>query len=76
ITPPMPPGPITDQPMGIVSANVLAPGQCQTLSKTFSAWAPSPGAWYLGAAADPNNSRPEFFDDNNTRVGSVLSVTP
>jgi hypothetical protein len=62
--------------MGIVSANVLAPGQCQTLSKTFSAWAPSPGAWYLGAAADPNNSRPEFFDDNNTRVGSVLSVTP
>ncbi len=76
IIPPNPPGPTTDQPLGMLYASYLNPGQCQTLSQSVSAWVPTAGAWYLGAAADPGNSRPELLEDNNTRAGTIMSVTP
>jgi subtilase family serine protease len=74
MTPPMPSGPMTDYPLGMMSTLYLDPGQCQTLSRWVSASVPSEGAWYLGAAADPGNYRPESFEDNNTLAGTRLGV--
>ncbi|PTL80344.1 hypothetical protein DAT35_29625 [Vitiosangium sp. GDMCC 1.1324] len=74
ITPTTTPGPTTDQPLGRMPTSYLSPGQCQTLSMSTSAWAPSEGAWYLGAAADPSNYRPELIEDNNTLAGSRIGV--
>jgi hypothetical protein len=77
ITPPTPwtpPGPTTDQPLGIMSTQSLNPGQCQTLSRWVSAHVPSEGAWYLGAMADPYNNRPEPLENNNTLAGTRMGV--
>ncbi|MFL5350994.1 CARDB domain-containing protein, partial [Archangium sp.] len=74
ITPPTTPGPTTDQPLGRMPTSFLNPGQCQTLSMSTSAWVPSNGAWYLGAAADPSNSRPELIEDNNALAGTRMGV--
>jgi subtilase family serine protease len=75
ITPTMQPGPATDQPLGMTPSAFLNPGHCQTFSLSFTAWVPNAGAWYLGAVADSGNYRPEFFEDNNSRVGTLMSVT-
>ncbi|WP_257446546.1 CARDB domain-containing protein [Archangium lipolyticum] len=76
ITPRTPYGPSPEQPLGTVPSAFLNPGQCQTLSLGVQASAPYTGAWYLGAAADPDDSRTEFFEDNNTRASAVISITP
>jgi len=34
------------------------------------------GSYYLGAAADFHNARPELIEDNNTKAGNVINVTP
>ncbi|WP_309895417.1 CARDB domain-containing protein [Archangium sp.] len=76
ITPAMPPGPLTDQPLGMTPMAYLNPGQCQTFTQSFTAWVPNPGAWYLGAVADSRSGRPELLEDNNSRAGTLMSVTP
>jgi subtilase family serine protease len=76
ITKAMPPDPMTDQPLGMTPMAYLNPGQCQTFTQSFTAWVPNPGAWYLGAVADPSNGRPELLEDNNSRAGTLMSVTP
>ena len=56
-----------------------APGETPALratSRTVTASAPSSGGYYLGAAADPYGSRPELIEDNNTKAGTFISVTP
>ncbi|HEX8826061.1 MAG TPA: CARDB domain-containing protein, partial [Archangium sp.] len=74
ITPTNSPDPSTDQPLGYVYGNYLEPGQCRTLTQSFSAWVPSSGPWYLGAVADPVNSRPELIEDNNTLAGTRVGI--
>ncbi|MDC0712361.1 CARDB domain-containing protein [Stigmatella sp. ncwal1] len=74
ISPPVPPGPPTDFPLGNAHSGYLAPGQCQTLSISGSAWSPAPGAYYLGAVVYPLNGRPELIEDNNTLAGSRIGI--
>ncbi|HEX8823191.1 MAG TPA: CARDB domain-containing protein, partial [Archangium sp.] len=76
ITPTMTPDPTSDQPVGFFHVEDLDPGQCQTVTQSVNAWVPSSGAWYLGAATNPSGYHPELIEDNNTRAGTILSVTP
>jgi hypothetical protein len=54
----------------------LNPGQCTSLSLEGRAYVPEQGAYYLGAVVDPDNSRPELFEDNNAKAGTLLTLTP
>ncbi|QSQ20700.1 hypothetical protein JY651_36530 [Pyxidicoccus parkwayensis] len=72
ITPAAPPGPNTDQPVGMASV-FLAAAECRTLTVTGYASGPE-GAFYLGAVVDPRNSTAELLEDNNTRAGSRIGV--
>jgi subtilase family serine protease len=80
IQPPMPPGPPEDSFVGNIATPYLSPGQCATVAVPGNAHPPpsnSPPlveAWYLGAVVDPNRSRPELIEDNNTSSGYLLGV--
>jgi subtilase family serine protease len=72
-TPPLPP---EDFYLGTLPAVTLAPGACSTRSLTVNANVPTSGRYYLGAVADPYNSRTELIEDNNTRAGTYMTVNP
>jgi subtilase family serine protease len=74
ITVPSNPGPYTDQPAGIASSEFLEPGACQTLSVEGQAAVFQPGAYYLGAVADPRGNVAEVRETNNSKVGNRLGV--
>ncbi|WP_164017782.1 CARDB domain-containing protein [Pyxidicoccus trucidator] len=74
ITPPVPPNPPTDLPVGLLPFPPLEPGQCQTQQVQTWGAAPTEGTWYLGAAVDPLNGTPELIEDNNTRASSRIGV--
>ncbi|SEU17964.1 CARDB domain-containing protein [Stigmatella erecta] len=74
ISPPVPPGPPTDIPLGSAYTDYLFPGQCQTLSIPSSSWGPPQGAYYLGAVVDPQNDRTELIEDNNSLAGSRIGI--
>ncbi|KFE60903.1 hypothetical protein DB31_4816 [Hyalangium minutum] len=76
ITPNGPTGPSPDSFVGYVGTPYLNPGQCQTLTVSGSASVPSAGAYSLGAVVDPINNQPELIDDNNIKVGTLVSITP
>jgi subtilase family serine protease len=76
IRPPTPPAPPEDHYLGMVSSGLLNPGACITRSVVVNAYAPNTGSYYLGAVADPYNARVELIEDNNTRAGTLMSVTP
>jgi subtilase family serine protease len=76
LTPNGPMGPSPDSFLGYASTATLNPGQCQTLYVTGPASVPMAGAYYLGAVVDPQNGFPELFEDNNSKVGTFVSVTP
>ncbi len=71
ITPPAASASSTDTFVAGAPTVYLQPGQCQTLSMTGPASVPAEGPYYLGAAVDPTDSRPELIEDNNTRVSSA-----
>lgn len=62
------------------STGVLNPGQCVTLTLSGNAYPPrpyiTPGSYYLAAVVDPYNYVPELVENNNTRVDSIISLTP
>jgi len=70
-------GPGEDVRLSGTPLQYLDPGECRTLSLNawFSSSTPE-GAYYLGAVADPDNTRPELIEDNNTKTGNVINVTP
>jgi subtilase family serine protease len=72
-TPPLPP---EDYYLGSLPAVSLAAGACSTRSVTVNAYVPTSGSYYLGAVADPYNSRMELIEDNNTKAGTYMSVLP
>jgi subtilase family serine protease len=76
IRPPTPPGPPEDYYLGSVTGVSLGVGVCSTRTVTLNANAPTTGSYYLGAAADPFNMRSELIEDNNTRAGTYMSITP
>jgi subtilase family serine protease len=61
--------------LGVIQGVLLNRGQCITRSLVVNANAPT-GSYYLGAVVDPQNTRSEFFEDNNTFAGQYLSLTP
>ena len=69
-------GPYEDVRLAASDILYLEPGQCQTvdLQSTVSAYRAE--AYYLGAVADYDNARPELIEDNNTKAGNVINVTP
>jgi subtilase family serine protease len=75
---PSPSTPPEDALLGSTFTPSLSPGQCATVAVSGNAWPPpSPtpeGAWYLGAAVDPGNARPELIESNNTNAGYRLGV--
>jgi subtilase family serine protease len=73
---PAAPLPPEDYYLGTLPGVSLAPGACTTRSLTVSANVPTSGSYYLGAVADPYNSRIELIEDNNTKAGTYMSVTP
>jgi hypothetical protein len=75
ITPAWPePGPDVDVSISI-SIDELGPGQCQTVTIPGRAHV-SEGTYYLGAFVDEYGSNNELFEDNNTQVGTLISVLP
>jgi subtilase family serine protease len=62
--------------LGSLAGVTLTPGTCTTRIVTLAANVAAPASYYLGAVADPYNSRVEFLEDNNTRAGTYMSVTP
>ncbi|QSQ26699.1 hypothetical protein JY651_17970 [Pyxidicoccus parkwayensis] len=71
------PGQVEDSAVGFTPVGTLAPGQCTTVSLSGNAYPPPPGAdgaYYLGAIVDPDNTRVELLEDNNTNAGSLLGV--
>ncbi|RKH12468.1 hypothetical protein D7V97_08315 [Corallococcus sp. CA053C] len=76
ITPNGPTGPSPDFFVGYVSLPYLNPGQCQVLTVSGPASVPTTGLYYAGAVVDPQSSIAELIDDNNTRAGTRVSVTP
>jgi subtilase family serine protease len=73
---PSPTQPPEDYYLGVLPGVNLAPGACSSHTVTLTANAPTPASYYLGAVADPYNQRTEFLEDNNTRAGTYMSVTP
>ncbi|GMT99022.1 hypothetical protein KH5H1_31410 [Corallococcus caeni] len=77
---PMPGSPTPTQLLvGSVPVPSLEAGQCRTLrTQTFAQLPPAasqPGQpLYLGAIIDPDQTRPELREDNNTRVAGRLSL--
>jgi subtilase family serine protease len=72
-TPPIPP---EDFYLGTLTGVSLSAGACSTRSLVVNATAPSTGSYYLGAVADAANAHSELIEDNNTKAGTYLSVTP
>ncbi len=62
----------SDVRLGSAPLPSLAEGECVTRDVLVNP--PSPGAWFLGAIADPFNSEPEFFESNNARAGELFGV--
>ncbi|MFL5349964.1 MAG: CARDB domain-containing protein, partial [Hyalangium sp.] len=71
---PTPPGPPEDFFLGTVPSGSLATGACITRSLSVTAPSVPDGAYYLGAVADPNNTRSELIEDNNAKAGNVIGV--
>ncbi|MDY7227028.1 CARDB domain-containing protein [Hyalangium rubrum] len=71
-----PMGPSPDTLMGYKSTATLSAGQCQVLSVVGPAYVPGTGKYYVGAVADPYSDLQEMFEDNNTKVGTLVTVTP
>jgi hypothetical protein len=71
---PVVPGPTEDIYLGSVTGVALTPGQCLTKALSVTAPSVSDGAYYLGAIADPLNSRPELIEDNNASAGNRIGV--
>ncbi|HYH99143.1 CARDB domain-containing protein, partial [Hyalangium sp.] len=63
-----------DLPLYNFYTGPLQPGQCRTEQVETSAWAPDPGAWYLGVIADPGNYQPELVETNNTRASVLTGI--
>ncbi len=80
IAPPAPPMPpyLQDALVGGSGTNSLQPGQCQSISVSGPVSPYGPGPHYLGAVVDPQDSRTELIEDNNTQVkaGAPMSITP
>ncbi|ADO68327.1 CARDB domain-containing protein [Stigmatella aurantiaca] len=74
ISPALPPGPPADFLLGSITTPILAPGLCRTFQVSGTAWSPAPGAYSLGAVVDPQNTRPELIEDNNTLLGSRIGI--
>ncbi|MCP3141926.1 CARDB domain-containing protein [Pyxidicoccus xibeiensis] len=75
ISPNTPSQPSTDAFVGRAFSEFLAPGACQTVTvEGFASGMLPEGAYYLGAAVNPQNQAPEFFVDNNTKAGSRIGV--
>jgi subtilase family serine protease len=73
----VPPNPPEDSFVGMAPTGYLYPGQCSTVPINANAYVPPPGgdgAYYLGAVADPYNSRMEFLEDNNAKAGYRMGV--
>jgi subtilase family serine protease len=73
------PGPMQppeDFYLGTLPSVTLGINQCITRSLPVSANVPTSGNYYLGAVADPQGQQVEFFEENNTRAGTLMSVTP
>jgi subtilase family serine protease len=70
----------TSQPedffLGSVTGISLGVGACTSRTLTVSANVPTTGSYYLGAIADPYEVRQELIEDNNTKAGTLVSVTP
>jgi hypothetical protein len=73
---PTPPAPPEDYYLGTLPEVTLSPGACSTRSMPVSANVPASGWYYLGAVADPYNSREELIENNNTKAGTYMSVAP
>jgi subtilase family serine protease len=73
---PAAPLPPEDYVLGTLPSVTLAPGACSTRSLTVNAYVPSSGSYYLGAIADPYSSRVELIEDNNSKAGTFMSITP
>ncbi len=71
---PTPPGPPEDIWLGTVSSVSLSAGACTTKSLSVTPPSVQEGAYYLGAVADPLNSRQELIEDNNAKAGSVIGL--
>ncbi len=76
ITPNGPTGPSPDFFVGYAASPYLNAGQCQVLTVQGPASVPTTGSYYAGAVVDPQSSIAELIDDNNTRAGTLVSVTP
>jgi hypothetical protein len=68
--------PAEDFFVGSVKGIGLGPGACVNPSIGVYANVPVAGPYYLGAIVDPLESRPEIIEDNNTKAGTLISVTP
>jgi hypothetical protein len=66
--------PSQDLPLHSHFTGPLPAGQCLTQQLETYALPPHPGAWYLGAVADPGNADQEFFENNNTLAGSLMGI--
>ncbi len=71
-----PPQPAEDFFLGSVKSIPLGPGACSSGTVTLYANVPVTGPYYLGAIADPLGYRVELIEDNNTKAGTLVSVTP
>ncbi|NMO13367.1 hypothetical protein HPC49_08480 [Pyxidicoccus fallax] len=70
-------GPLDDAPFGRAPSDTLRPGQCQTLPVQGRVQTPFPSsgsAYYVGAVVDPQASRPELREDNNTHAAFRIGV--
>ncbi|MFP2907113.1 CARDB domain-containing protein, partial [Pyxidicoccus sp. 3LFB2] len=71
---PVAPLPPEDFFLGTVTGISLNAGLCASRTLTVTAPSVPDGAWFLGAAVDPFNNRPEFIEDNNTLAVSRIGV--
>ena len=74
ITPHMPSQSSPDVFVNRTPTDMIAPGDCQTVTIEGNTYGVMEGANYLGAAVDVPNNIPEFFEDNNVHTGSRLGV--
>ena len=61
-----------DLPIEFVSVESLAAGQCVEQGVALSMPPPRPGAWYVGAVADPGLFLPELIESNNARASGAV----
>ena len=63
----------SDAMVGNAWTNSLSPGQCTTVAIQGGAFVP-PGAYFLGAIADPWDNVSELLEENNARAGALMGI--